>query len=116
MFELAEKEKLRVRNVQRKMISFKDEVIQNLSREVAILKSSLNSGSNTLNFIDLPEDVLEDIFSYISNDELVWSVGQTCQQLMEYVLRYVWVIPDSVRTPMIGEKRNTLIDLSLIHI
>ena len=42
----------------------------------------------------------------------MWSVGQTCQKLIEYVLRYVWVIEDSVRKPMIGEPKDNEIDLT----
>ena len=48
------------------------------------------------NLLDLPEEVFGVIFRYIPNDQVVWSVGFTCQLLMEYALRFVWVIEDRI--------------------
>jgi hypothetical protein len=108
--EQAEQEKLRVRDEQRRVLELKDEIIQNLSFELA----SINQGESKkpVQLLDLPEEVLGLIFTYIPNDEILWTLGQTCQKMMEYVLRHVWVIEDSVSKPMIGSIKENIIDLT----
>ena len=108
--EQAEQEKLRVRDEQRRVLELKDEIIQNLSFEL----ESINQGKckKPVQLVDLPEEVLGLIFAYIPNDEILWTLGQTCQKMMEYVLRHIWVIEDSVSKPMIGSIKENIIDLT----
>ena len=95
--ELAGRENIRRRKKQQQIIQFKDDIINNLRYEIHLLKvsESPKTENRSVQLLDLPEEVLHMIFRYVPNDEIVWSVGHVCQQLMEYVLRYVWVIEDS---------------------
>ena len=96
------------------MIKFKDEIIYNLTSEISRSRQldATRCNVDPTNLLDLPEEVFGVIFRYIPNDQVVWSVGFTCQLLMEYALRFVWVIEDRISKPMIGQVENNLVDLT----
>ena len=50
---------------------------------------SLTTSTSSTGIQNLPEEIMRHIFSYLTEDEIIWKVGRTCKILMEYAARSV---------------------------
>ena len=55
--------------------------------------------SNTLNIMDLPEEMLMKIIRFLPADDALWKLGFVCKTLLRLSLRAVKIIPISDRDP-----------------
>lgn len=65
--------------------------------------------SPTTGLLNLPEEVVRQIFSYLSEKETFWGIGQTCRTLMAYAVYNI----STIEMPP-GSEKATLDKLKLI--
>lgn len=69
-----------------------EELIQKLIKQNQVNETTTHNSKKKADLLTLPKNVLQQIFSYLPNSEVVWNVAFTCKALQCIAFEYVDVI------------------------